>query len=495
MKTIALNRYTNSDHLLKNVVQKLDALDDVCVKHIFGIFEEEKDVYQTCFQDAQIVPAEELFSLDYLIKSNNTIPEALSLDIINKFKEIESTFLMMTDRYALWPISVYIRKKIYYNYLLYWFHFFKTNKIDLVLFEETPHDCYDFIMFHVAKFLGIKTLYPEFCTCLNNRHFFLEDYHLEEKIPDTFLNNLTFSELLKYLGNDYEELIQKKSIIVSQMIDNYNQFNYSKWLHGIKCFLKKDVFSKKLIHGVAYSVRKAKISNFSYYCTAFFKVLKFKHLKKYYHTLTSVPQKNDEYILFPLHYQPERTTLPQGDIFVDQLLALRILSKSIPPGVKIYVKEHPSMFNISYISCMGTRSKTYYDEIIAMDNVCLVDISLDNSELIKNSLCVATITGTVGWEAMLEGVSTITFGNAWYNACNSCYRVTSIDMCKKAFAKIKEAKNDDVKKDVLRFVAFYKDTWVVTALNYSIVNKSSYDGEELIDNYVAAVVKYLNKNG
>ena len=48
--------------------------------------------------------------------------------------------------------------------------------------------------------------------------------------------------------------------------------------------------------------------------------------------------------VFFLHFQPERTTLPEGYGFAQQLAAIIALDGALPEGTKLYVKEHPTTF-------------------------------------------------------------------------------------------------------------------------------------------------------
>ncbi len=119
-----------------------------------------------------------------------------------------------------------------------------------------------------------------------------------------------------------------------------------------------------------------------------------------------------DYVYFALHNEPERTTTPDGENFHDQFIALITLRSILPINIKIYVKEHMSQF-IKDRGIVG-RSPLFYKAIGEIHGVELTDSSVDYVQLIKNSLFVATITGTVGLEAAAMGRTALVFGNAWY---------------------------------------------------------------------------------
>ncbi len=141
------------------------------------------------------------------------------------------------------------------------------------------------------------------------------------------------------------------------------------------------------------------------------------------------------FVYFALHYQPERTTCPDGGIFSDQLLAIRTISQALPKGWRILVKEHPSQF---YWQTEGELSRWdgYYDQINEIENVVLVPLNMSSVRLIDSCSTVATITGTVGWEACLRAKPVITLARPWYATCSGVFMAGNVEEIKDAFVKI-----------------------------------------------------------
>ena len=126
------------------------------------------------------------------------------------------------------------------------------------------------------------------------------------------------------------------------------------------------------------------------------------------------------YAIFFLHYQPERTTVPDGGIFGSQLNALLLLRSALPKDIALLVKEHPSTFTFRCDSL--ARDPLFYDRLGSWKNVHFVDIGTDNFELIDAAVVVATITGTVGKEALIRGTPAIFFGRSFLQHSTGCYR-------------------------------------------------------------------------
>lgn len=162
-------------------------------------------------------------------------------------------------------------------------------------------------------------------------------------------------------------------------------------------------------------------------------------LYKYYYSLVVKDLPPKDYIVVFLHYQPERTTLPEAQFFVQQLHMIRTIQLALP-GYKILVKEHPGtfaeQFNIKY------RSKRFYHSLSQMKDVSLIDPRIDSFSLVDNSLCVVTVRGTVGLQSLIRGKQVLCFGLSSYTDFDGCYFVHSCKDVIDAISDIK-TKNQD----------------------------------------------------
>jgi hypothetical protein len=149
-----------------------------------------------------------------------------------------------------------------------------------------------------------------------------------------------------------------------------------------------------------------------------------KRLQAYYQARSQAPDLSEPYVYLPLHYQPEMTTSPNGGVFVDQFLCVETLVRNIPPEWKIYVKEHLTQFNAFGEGHTG-RSSQFYDDLLRFPNVRLVQMECDSFTLIEHALAVATVSGTVGWEAMARRKPVLVFGLAWYESYPGALKVNS----------------------------------------------------------------------
>jgi CDP-glycerol glycerophosphotransferase (TagB/SpsB family) len=144
--------------------------------------------------------------------------------------------------------------------------------------------------------------------------------------------------------------------------------------------------------------------------------LKIIDLNKFNKEKINFLEKN--YIFFPLHFQPERSTLPEGLLFSDQLKAIKILSNVLPKNWKIVVKEHPRQLIIDYRN-FHYRSKKFYIDLQKIKNVIYMSSKSNYFELLKHCRVTATISGSVTFDGLLVNKPGITFASTWLD--DHCY--------------------------------------------------------------------------
>lgn len=123
--------------------------------------------------------------------------------------------------------------------------------------------------------------------------------------------------------------------------------------------------------------------------------------------------KASKYVYFPMPYEPERTSNPDGGDFYEAIDALLALREFVPENIHIYVKEHPSQFSKRLVGYKG-RSSKIYQVLRTLKNVTLVSMSTPSAQLIENSEFVCCITGTAALESALIGRKGVVFGTPWF---------------------------------------------------------------------------------
>jgi hypothetical protein len=138
-----------------------------------------------------------------------------------------------------------------------------------------------------------------------------------------------------------------------------------------------------------------------------YKANRFKSLTKSRTIFELNKIEKEGYIFFPLHSEPEIAITNYARFYQNQIEFIRNIALQLPCKYKLLVKEHPR--NI------GRRSDSYYKKILDIPNVDFADFDLPSIEVVKRSDLVIVLSGNIGFEAVLNKVPVISFGNTIYN--------------------------------------------------------------------------------
>jgi hypothetical protein len=122
----------------------------------------------------------------------------------------------------------------------------------------------------------------------------------------------------------------------------------------------------------------------------------------------SSPPQDASFIYFPLHVDPEASTMVFSPWHTDQLSVIEAIAKSLPAHMSLVVKEHFPM--------LGRRPPGFYRSIAQMPRVSLLSPEYSGIDLVLRSELVAVITGTAAWEAMRLRKPTLIIGDSPFMA-------------------------------------------------------------------------------
>ena len=130
--------------------------------------------------------------------------------------------------------------------------------------------------------------------------------------------------------------------------------------------------------------------------------------------------KDEKIIYFPLQVEPDRNLLLGAPDFVDQLNSVVQIAKRLPPGYKLYVKEHPGQ-NRTW------REISYYEKMLKLKNVKLIHPHFPSEKIYQKCDLVITAVGTSGFEALFYGIPVIIFGDTIYSDISTVTKMNSFD--------------------------------------------------------------------
>lgn len=280
------------------------------------------------------------------------------------------------------------------------------RKVTHVLFFNVPHLGYDTALYHVAKALNLRlTIVTQ--SILPNRFFSMADpidlgaFKIDKQAAPHVIEKGSKPDLFYMQGIKQEReeggKISAKAVVqlltflvlkrpfkalnplyvvrlVRHMRETYGAF--PKWRDPFARFFHEDEFA-------------------------------------YFDTLAGFEDGavdlSGDYVYFPLQLQPEMTTSALGGRFRDQAYAIEQLAGMLPEGVRILVKENPKQGGYM-------RGPMFFHRLRRIPSVTFLPSWADTHALTGGAKFVASITGTVGWEAIRAGTPALVFGKAWYRS-------------------------------------------------------------------------------
>lgn len=130
--------------------------------------------------------------------------------------------------------------------------------------------------------------------------------------------------------------------------------------------------------------------------------------------LSLIPKKS---VFFAMHMQPEQSTLTQGVWHLNQIALIENISKALPIGFTLVVKEHPIN--------RGFRPAWQYAHINQLHNVMLFDC--DSKEIAHSVQAIITICGSIGMESLLLKKPVVMLGKTFYDFFEHLHKPSCFD--------------------------------------------------------------------
>ena len=251
------------------------------------------------------------------------------------------------------------------------FRILKEHNIRLLVFSNIPHEGYDYIFYLIAKFLKLKIV-------MCNQSIF----------PNRFFLCASIDDLGKFKQNPKLFELESTNYVLPE-----------KWffMRGVGQDHSYQTF--QMLREILQNPRGIRVALWRHYNAV--------NYRRNLAAAKVAPVAGERFIYFPLHLQPELSTSVMGGEYADQLSSIERLSAFLPEGVWIYAKENPLQTEMQ-------RGPMFFKRLNRLPNVRLIDRNASSVDLIKQSMGVAAITGTAGWEAIFYGKPVLVFGYAWY---------------------------------------------------------------------------------
>lgn len=366
----------------------------------------------------------------------------LDAELIEAMRECEAMFMSIVTRLE-WKrqIPFALRKLWYLRHLRFWSDYLTRQRINLYLSAWIPHEIPDIIIYHLCKKRGIPVLYFHNTT--------VRDVSTMEE--DIEASAATVGSCYEELLRQYPQSTDPKSIPLSGGLAEY--YDSAITLVGEKPPLEfyrrvtymdrvRRMFIEQPMQFLRFLAGYCTPSGFLRAFGTWKRYWVMRRTNAYYDAHAVDPDLTVPFVYFPLHYQPEASTVPLGGAYADQILAARMLNAALPEGVLLYIKEHPRA------SGWLTRSPENYREFLALKKVRFIKKKADTFALREQCQAVATITGSAGFEALFRGKPVFLFGHRFFKYAKGVHRIRTIDDCTKAMEAVFMSKERPTLLDV-----------------------------------------------
>lgn len=346
-----------------------------------------------------------------------------SRSVIESLYRTESLVMtMMNKGFDGYPIDQ--RKSMYYEMVRYWMGVLDLYKPEAIVMPAVPHSSYVYVLYSLAKMRNLKIVMFE-NSWVSDRVMVYHDYEIgsqslllaQEKNKGKKFSVNDLSEDIKAYYSWQTNRTADHTPIYMKFQNRMRLFSRFLPIQGIVTSFKNHTFWVNVVR----SVRKRLGPN----------------LEREYSRVSRPVDWQKKFIYFPLSVQPERTSSPQSDVFVNQILVAKILSLAVGDKYEVWVKEHPSQWVLrTGTGYNDARYKGYYEELSKIKNIRIVPILESSHKLMEKAIAVALIAGTAGFEAALRYKPLINFGLPWYRDFPGTFKVNSVESTQKALEKI-----------------------------------------------------------
>jgi hypothetical protein len=405
----------------------------------------------------------------------------------------ESIYMKMLDRNDVdGSLTYHKRIASYHSQVMHWKGVIEHFKPDVVVYRIAPHTGYDYVLYALCRVLGIATVMFE-----------------RTSLPGRVYPVTSFEEASMAIREAYANELEKKNNTAISLtpeteahLENLSKTFKEAMPYHLKYKLKHykkngDVggipsILFRFVGEVANAVRH-KRANREYLNERYHESmgrLKRKKLLAHYNQLAKPVDTNLPYIFVALQCEPERQTCPAGGVFGNQYLMIDLLSKLLPHGWMLYVKEHVSQFK-DYQAAERSKTLDFYDRIASKHNVELVPLSYTSFELIDHAKASATVSGTVGWESVVRGKPSLLFGHSWYRDCRGVFVTHTVENCKEAIRKIQNGFQID-RNELICFAKVVESCSVRGYIDKFYEKMNIVSPEENVENLARAIYEFTS---
>jgi len=287
---------------------------------------------------------------------------------------------------------------------------FSENKVKCVIQELggfSANQC----VYYAARKNGVDHVFYEPAAFSKRIVFNLNSYYsdIPERIMTMQHPEEVYSEVESYMRN----YSQSKDAVIP-FKDKYSFADMT--LKKIFSFENAKRLRRKLIHKYI-SKKKEEYDEIGWVVR--YNMLKYTRrwfLQSFYRE----PDFSCRYIYFPFHVPHDVQLTSRSRLFYFQEGFVEYIARIIPPGYKLFIKEHPASIGGHSVSVLRKLLKQH-------SNIVLIHPRVNSYHLIKNAALIISINSKVGFEALMQGKKVVVVGDAFYKKKGVTYDVCTLN--------------------------------------------------------------------
>ena len=374
-------------------------------------------------------------------------PWVLSQESLKYFSQYEAVFLSVLSRADVFKNSFTTEEMSdhYYRLVNFWIYKLETNKIENIFSMDVPHVPSSFALYIASKYLKITHIYLDIVLAYNKYMYF--GCSFANRMILTEGGDLETSNLVDAYENYVESYTQNSTKTFSKYDNHLYLRKESKWWFAlmmdvasvIPFSIREFIKNRKLKFRGFYTNELAwKVSRrqWSDYKSGFFRTnylfAKYKEYltiylsrSRYRKICVNDSSEVGNFVLFCPPSEPEGATFPIALESRRIYIALKSVVSALPDDVCILYKEHHVTFNHQLPFVSHWKSRFFYKDIKKMGKVHFSREDVPAKELIKKSIGVACINGSVAFESLINNKRCITFAPQWYDDLDGIHKCDS----------------------------------------------------------------------
>jgi hypothetical protein len=368
-------------------------------------------------------------------------PSWLTVDLLEQLAWAETLVYPMMERLDPLRSQTFAQRRLLYQHLLcYWSGFLERTKLDVVLFGSVPHEVSDFILYALCKQRKILTLIVNY-TRLPGVCYFSTEFGPHGMIRRDHSGSRELSAAVRAniagIRRDYASAIP---IDTKELLERAVFGGLPKLLDHATRVLRAPGWAARRACSVVSILANRTFDKLRDFAQRKINEAEWQAIKADYPARAEGFVTPHRYVYFLLNFQPESTTSPLGQRFVDQHIAVAMLARYLPAECTIVVKEHPAqLLEFDHYNYLG-RDRSFYERLSQVSRVRFAPTNADHFKLLDGALLVASVNGTAGWEAVVRRKPAIVFGEAWYQNAPGVFRIRTDSDCAAAIERILQNK-------------------------------------------------------